>query len=56
MKARRSSSKDCFDYRIKIDDAKDIAAEEMTSDEATLNSVGAGVTGCYEGIESERTE
>jgi hypothetical protein len=35
---------------------KDIVTKETTSNEPILNSVGAGVTGCYEGIEDDKTE
>jgi hypothetical protein len=35
---------------------KDIVTEETTSNEPIPNLVGVSVTGCYEGIENDRTE
>jgi hypothetical protein len=56
MKARYPSSRDCFKYRIKSDEMKDIGAGEEPPNQSILDAVSAGVTGRHEGIEDDKTE
>jgi hypothetical protein len=56
MKARHPSSRDCFDYRIKGNEVKDVVTEETTSNELTPNLVGVSAIGFCVGVENGKTK
>jgi hypothetical protein len=68
MKARHPSSRDCFDYSIKIELVRNIVAKmnfissireegrRTTSNELITNLLGMNARGCCVGVENDKTK